>query len=136
MRDSLGGCGNDYRTNPLPPLRQCPSGSLGYSDPTTDPPVSGGYCIPCFHALAGARLRALIKDTGAEIPHGTTDEQLSEGWFGRMRRDAESWAPELARLTKEVADTLPGGQRNPEFIDRLIAKVKNHLGDLRNDDTA
>ena len=100
--------------------------AVTYNDSTSHPPVSGGYCIPCFHALAGARIRKTIIETGAQIPPETTDEELARGVFGRPKLQGNKWSlDEMTRLVKELADALPGGHRNPAFIDQLRAKLNS-----------
>ena len=107
--------------------------AVSYNDATVDPPISGGFCDPCFHSIAGARIRAVLDQIGAVIPPGTTNEQISQGLFDEMKADTERWAPELAKLTREVEAGLPGGQKNPEFINSLIAKVGAHFEEHKND---
>jgi hypothetical protein len=110
--------------------------AVSYNDPTTNPPVSGGYCIPCFHALAGARIRSIVTETGAQIPPETTDEELAQGLFGEPKSHENKWSlQEMARLAKEVADALPDRHRNPEFIDQVRAKL-NSFTERRDDDQA
>ena len=81
----------------------------------------------------GRELERAMRDAGSPLPQELSGEMLVRGLLDEAEKRARSpegqaRAKEIAEIMKQVAAELPAGQRDPAFLERVLARMRDLFG--------
>ena len=81
----------------------------------------------------GRELEKAMRDAGTPLPQELSGEMLVRGLLDdaekRLRSpEGQARAKQIAEIVKQVAAELPGGQKDPVFLERVQARVREIFG--------
>jgi len=93
-----------------------------------------------FHEQ-GRELERAMRDAGSPLPQELSGEMLVRGLLDEAEKRAQSpegqaRAKQIAEIMRQVAAELPGGQGDPTFVERLLARMRDVFGGEANGPSA
>jgi len=81
----------------------------------------------------GGELENAMRDVGTPLPPELSGEMLVRGLLGEAEKrlrsaEGQARATQIADIVKQVAAELPGGQKDPAFLESVEARIRELFG--------